>query len=60
MFGRQSWRRRKRLRLYKELPRFPAVTRDIAFVAAKELPHQRILEVLGEANEPSLKRRRVV
>ncbi|MEI6713391.1 MAG: phenylalanine--tRNA ligase subunit beta [Verrucomicrobiota bacterium] len=40
--------------LYKELPRFPAVTRDIAFVAPKELPHQRILEVLGAANEALL------
>ncbi len=40
--------------LYQELPRFPSVTRDIAFVAPKDLPHQRILEVLGEAKESLL------
>jgi phenylalanyl-tRNA synthetase beta chain len=40
--------------LYRELPRFPAVTRDIAFVAPQDLAHQRILEVLGAAKEPLL------
>ena len=40
--------------LYRELPKFPAMTRDIAFVAPQELAHQRILEVLGAAKEPLL------
>ena len=41
-------------RRYRELPRFPATTRDIAFIAPQELTHERIGGVLREAREPLL------
>ena len=36
------------------LPRFPAVTRDIALLVDQAVPHARIEEVLRSANEPLL------
>jgi phenylalanyl-tRNA synthetase beta chain len=36
------------------IPRFPAVTRDIAIIADSALPHARIEETLRAANEPLL------
>lgn len=44
----------KGLNRYRELPRFPAVTRDIALIAPSTLAHQRIVEVLKNAGEPLL------
>lgn len=43
----------KRFR-YKALDRFPAVTRDVAFLADKELKYQAVLDAFGSANEPLL------
>jgi phenylalanyl-tRNA synthetase beta chain len=40
--------------LYREIPRFPAVTRDIALVTPQGLSHQRVVEVLNAAKEPLL------
>ncbi len=39
---------------YQPVARFPAVTRDIAMLAALELTHERIDSVLRAANEPLL------
>ncbi|MGV3534038.1 MAG: phenylalanine--tRNA ligase subunit beta, partial [Chthoniobacteraceae bacterium] len=39
---------------YQEVPRFPAITRDIALLAPSELPHGRIAAALLGANEPLL------
>jgi phenylalanyl-tRNA synthetase beta chain len=39
---------------FRELPRFPHTTRDIALVAPAELPHGRVVEVLTSAREPLL------
>ena len=39
---------------YRDLPRFPATTRDIALLAPRELPHERIAFTLGDASEPLL------
>jgi len=39
---------------FKELPKFPAVTRDIAMVAPASVPHGEIETVLRSANEPLL------
>ena len=51
----EGWLERASLaKVYRELPRFPAVKRDIALVAARELPNERVLEVLGAAQEPLL------
>jgi phenylalanyl-tRNA synthetase beta chain len=36
------------------IPRFPAVTRDIAVIADATVPHARIEEILRSANEPLL------
>lgn len=41
-------------RVYRELPRFPAVTRDVAFVVDRAVSNQRILEVLAAVQEPLL------
>lgn len=41
--------------VYKELPRFPAVTRDMALVAPSGLEHRKIVEVLRAESEPLLK-----
>ena len=40
--------------IYKALDRFPAVTRDIAFLAERELKYQTVLETLHSAHEPLL------
>jgi phenylalanyl-tRNA synthetase beta chain len=40
--------------VYRELPRFPAVQRDIALVVPRALPQGRIAEVLWAATEPLL------
>src|SRR5262249_49131853 len=39
---------------FKLLPRFPAVTRDIAMVADLNLPHAKIAEAVASAREPLL------
>jgi phenylalanyl-tRNA synthetase beta chain len=39
---------------YKALDRFPAVTRDIAFLADKSLKYRAVLDALASANEPLL------
>jgi phenylalanyl-tRNA synthetase beta chain len=39
---------------YEPLDRFPAVTRDIAFLADKELKYKAVLDAIAEANEPLL------
>jgi phenylalanyl-tRNA synthetase beta chain len=39
---------------YKALDRFPAVTRDIAFLADKSLKYRAVLDALVSANEPLL------
>ena len=41
--------------VYKELPRFPAVTRDMALVAPADLAHGRVEEVFLSAQEELLK-----
>jgi len=43
----------KRFR-YRALDRFPAVIRDVAFLADRELKYQRVLEAFASANEPLL------
>ncbi|MBV9298861.1 MAG: phenylalanine--tRNA ligase subunit beta [Verrucomicrobia bacterium] len=43
----------KRFR-YRALDRFPAVARDVAFLADKELKYQSVLDAFGSANEPLL------
>jgi phenylalanyl-tRNA synthetase beta chain len=40
--------------VYKALDRFPAVTRDVAFLADKELKYQAVLDAFASANEPLL------
>ncbi len=39
---------------YRDIPRFPATSRDIALVAPLALPHAEIESVLKKANEPLL------
>ncbi len=39
---------------YREIPRFPAVTRDLALVCPQELPYAEIARVLREAGEEFL------
>lgn len=39
---------------YREIPRFPAVTRDIALLAPLSLAHESIASTLAKANEPLL------
>jgi phenylalanyl-tRNA synthetase beta chain len=41
--------------IYKPLDRYPAVSRDIAFIAERELKYQRVVETLRAANEPLLR-----
>ena len=43
----------KRFR-YKPLDRFPAVTRDVAFLADRQLKYQAVLDAFASANEPLL------
>jgi phenylalanyl-tRNA synthetase beta chain len=40
--------------VYKALDRFPAITRDVAFLADKELKYQAVLDAFASANEPLL------
>jgi phenylalanyl-tRNA synthetase beta chain len=40
--------------LYKPLDRFPAVTRDVAFLADRELKYQEVVEAFSSASEPLL------
>ena len=39
---------------YKPLDRFPAVTRDVAFFADRELKYQAVLDAFASAKEPLL------
>ena len=39
---------------YREVPRFPSVTRDIALIAPLSLPHGKIVSTLRSAGEPLL------
>ncbi len=39
---------------FQEIPRFPAVTRDLALLAPLELAHAQVEQVLKNANEPLL------
>ena len=39
---------------YREIPRYPATTRDIALLAPADLAHERIAATLASANEPLL------
>ena len=39
---------------YREIPRFPSVTRDMSILAPLDLPQMRIASVLREASEPLL------
>jgi phenylalanyl-tRNA synthetase beta chain len=39
---------------YREIPRFPSVTRDIAMVAAPGVTHEAVMAVFAAANEPLL------
>jgi phenylalanyl-tRNA synthetase beta chain len=39
---------------YEPLDRFPAVTRDVAFLADKELKYKAVLDAIAAANEPLL------
>jgi phenylalanyl-tRNA synthetase beta chain len=39
---------------YRDLPRFPATTRDIALLAPRDLTHERIVSVLYAEKEPLL------
>jgi phenylalanyl-tRNA synthetase beta chain len=39
---------------YREIPRFPATTRDIAMIAPLNLAHAQVAETLAKANEPLL------
>jgi phenylalanyl-tRNA synthetase beta chain len=40
--------------VYKALDRFPAITRDVAFLADKELKYHAVLDAFASANEPLL------
>lgn len=39
---------------YREIPRFPATTRDIAMLAPLALPHEQVSDALTRGNEPLL------
>jgi len=45
----------KRKLTYRALDRFPAVTRDVAFLAEKELKYRAVIETLRASREPLLK-----
>lgn len=47
-----DWKRKR----FRELARYPAVTRDIAMIAPLDLRHARVLEVLERGNEPLLEK----
>jgi phenylalanyl-tRNA synthetase beta chain len=40
--------------VFRELERFPAITRDIAMIVPEKIAHEGIVRVIGEANEPLL------
>jgi phenylalanyl-tRNA synthetase beta chain len=39
---------------YSEIPKFPAVTRDIALISPESVQHARVMTVLQDGNEPLL------
>jgi phenylalanyl-tRNA synthetase beta chain len=39
---------------YRELDKFPAITRDIAMIVPEELAHEKIVATIASANEPLL------
>jgi phenylalanyl-tRNA synthetase beta chain len=39
---------------FRDIERFPAVTRDIAMIVAEEVPHETILRIIKEPREPLL------
>jgi len=41
---------------FRELGKFPAITRDIAIIAPEELTHEEILNVIFRVSEPSLEK----
>ena len=41
---------------FKEIDRYPAVTRDVAMFVSPEVTHAKIVEVIGAANEPLLEK----
>jgi phenylalanyl-tRNA synthetase beta chain len=42
------------MKKFRELEKFPAVTRDIAMIVPEEIPHEKILHVIREPKEPLL------
>jgi phenylalanyl-tRNA synthetase beta chain len=40
--------------VFRELERFPTITRDIAMIVPEKIAHEAIVRVIGEANEPLL------
>ena len=39
---------------FREIEKFPAVTRDIAMIVPESLPHEKVLSTIVDANEPLL------
>jgi phenylalanyl-tRNA synthetase beta chain len=39
---------------FREIEKFPAITRDIAMIVPEELSHEKIMAAIGEAREPLL------
>jgi len=39
---------------FREIEKFPAVTRDIAMIVPESLPHEKVLSTIADANEPLL------
>ena len=46
----------ERAERFKEIDRYPAVTRDVAMFVSPEVTHAKIVEVIGAANEPLLEK----
>jgi phenylalanyl-tRNA synthetase beta chain len=44
----------RRERTFREIEKFPAITRDIAMIVPENLAHERILSTIAGANEPLL------
>ena len=42
--------------MYREVEKFPAITRDIAMIVPSELSHEKIFAAITSANEPLLSR----
>ena len=49
-------RLQRRAKSFRELDKFPAVTRDIALIVSESVTHAEILSVTKSANEPLLER----